>query len=74
MADELWDLSEPQERVAHAMWRDKARVGTQTSIWRGRTREAFREQDPETRKKWMERAAVAIEALLRPKMEARKDG
>lgn len=69
MACELWDLSEPQERVAHAMWRDEARTGTPTSVWRGRTREAFREQSPETREKWLARAAVAIEALLRPTKE-----
>jgi hypothetical protein len=66
MAAKLWDLSEPQERVAVAMWQAEAvRIGP-PSVARCRTRETFRDESNDTRHLWLERAAVAIDALLSP--------
>lgn len=65
MANELWDLSEPVERMAVAMWAHEAWRSNAYTVARGRTLEAFKNESEQTRGVWIGLAGAALEALLK---------
>ena len=69
MGGELWDLTDTVERMAVAMWAHEAWRAERWTTAENRTLEAFRNEAPELRQKWIGLAGAGLESVfaMKPK-------